>query len=94
MKVKPTDDVVENEKALLAKTFADAWEKLSTEEREAFLQEAGCKSGSLSAATPVAVILVQLGTKLARPSPTGWDSSQPMRRPSSCSAAGWPRPPT
>lgn len=63
MKVKPTEDVVENEKALLTKTFADAWEKLSTEEREAFLQEAGCKTGSLSAATPITVILGQLGTK-------------------------------
>jgi uncharacterized protein YaaW (UPF0174 family) len=68
LKVKPGGDVVENEKKVLMKIVEDSWEKLSTQEREEFLEEirkAGHKGASLSAAMPLSVIMAQLGVRLA-----------------------------
>jgi uncharacterized protein YaaW (UPF0174 family) len=68
LKVKPGGDVVENEKKALMKIVEASWEKLSTQEREEFLEEirkAGHKGASLSAAMPLSVIMAQLGVRLA-----------------------------
>lgn len=66
--VNPTGNVVENEKQILLKIFADAWDKLSEEKRAEFweaVRKAGYKGASFSTAAPISVILAQLGVNLS-----------------------------
>jgi uncharacterized protein YaaW (UPF0174 family) len=63
------NDVVEAEKKILMKIFADAWDKMSIDDRETFLAEVRSKAGEdgrdLSASVPIAAIMAQGGVRLA-----------------------------